>query len=72
MVALRSTGQVPGGAIDAAQDAQELLLAAALFGLGSAVHLPTLVRTGGRVAALGLCSWVVIAGASYAGVLLTT
>ncbi|MFD0383800.1 hypothetical protein ACFQ2B_20110 [Streptomyces stramineus] len=65
MVAVRSTGRVPGSALDLAQHAQELLLAAALFGLGSAVHLPTLTRTGGRVAALGLCSWVVIAGASY-------
>ncbi|GAA0486715.1 putative sulfate exporter family transporter [Streptomyces sp. NPDC046215] len=72
MVAVRSTGRVPGSALDLAQHAQELLLAAALFGLGSAVHLPTLTRTGGRVAALGLCSWVVIAGASYGGVLLTT
>ncbi|MEV4438390.1 putative sulfate exporter family transporter [Streptomyces sp. NPDC049577] len=71
MVAVRTTGVLPGGALDAAQHAQELLLAAALFGLGSAVHLPSLVRTGGRVAALGLCSWVVIAGVSYAGVLLT-
>ncbi|MBO0651620.1 putative sulfate exporter family transporter [Streptomyces triculaminicus] len=72
MVAVRTTGLVPGGVLDAAQHAQELLLAAALFGLGSAVHLPSLVRTGGRVAALGLSSWVVIAGASYGGVLLTT
>ncbi|GAA0331106.1 YeiH family protein [Streptomyces blastmyceticus] len=72
MVGVRTTGLVPGGVLDLAQHAQELLLAAALFGLGSAVHLPTLVRTGGRVAALGLCSWVVIAGASYGGVLLTT
>ncbi|WP_221476376.1 YeiH family protein [Streptomyces zagrosensis] len=72
MVALRSTGWLSGGAIDTADHAQELLLAAALFGLGSAVHLPSLARTGGRVAALGLCSWLVIAGASYAGVLLTT
>ncbi|GHC65382.1 YeiH family protein [Streptomyces cinnamoneus] len=72
MVAVRTTGLVPGSALDVAQHAQELLLAAALFGLGSAVHLPTLTRTGGRVAALGLCSWVVIAGASYGGVLLTT
>lgn len=72
MVAVRTTGRLPGGALDAAQHAQELLLAAALFGLGSAVHLPTLTRTGGRVAALGLCSWIVIAGASYGGVLLTT
>ncbi|UQI43476.1 putative sulfate exporter family transporter [Streptomyces sp. HU2014] len=72
MVAVRTTGWLPGGALDLAGHAQELLLAAALFGLGSAVHLPSLARTGGRVAALGLCSWVVIAGASYGGVLLTT
>ncbi|MFC5722775.1 YeiH family protein [Streptomyces gamaensis] len=71
MVGVRTTGWVPGGVLDGAQHAQELLLAAALFGLGSAVHLPSLVRTGGRVALLGLCSWVVIAGVSYGGVLLT-
>ncbi|GHG70446.1 YeiH family protein [Streptomyces griseocarneus] len=72
MVAVRTTGWLPGGVLDAAQHAQELLLAAALVGLGSAVHLPSLVRTGGRVAALGLSSWIVIAGVSYGGVLLTT
>jgi uncharacterized membrane protein YadS len=72
MVALRSTGWLPGRTIDAAQQVQDLLLAAALFGLGSAVHLPSLARTGARVAALGLCSWVVVAGVSYGGVLLTT
>ena len=72
MAALRTTGLLPQAALDAAGTGQELLLAAALFGLGSAVHLPSLVRTGGRVAALGLCSWLVIAGLSYAGVLLTT
>ncbi|MET7765321.1 putative sulfate exporter family transporter [Streptomyces sp. NPDC005393] len=72
MVALRSTELLPTAALAAAGTAQELLLAAALFGLGSAVHLPSLSRTGPRVAALGLCAWVVIAGVSYAGVLLTT
>ncbi|MET7716832.1 putative sulfate exporter family transporter [Streptomyces sp. NPDC005407] len=72
MVALRCTGLLPSTAIDAAQHAQEVLLVAALFGLGSAVDLPTLTRTGGRVAALGLCAWVVVAGVSYAGVLLVT
>ncbi|MFH8790857.1 YeiH family protein [Streptomyces roseoverticillatus] len=72
MVAVRTTGWIPAAGLDLAAHAQELLLAAALFGLGSAVHLPSLARTGGRVAALGLCSWVVIAGASYGGVLLTT
>ncbi|WP_326690076.1 putative sulfate exporter family transporter [Streptomyces sp. NBC_01795] len=72
MVALRTTGRLPGTALDGAAWVQEVLLAAALFGLGSAVHLPSLARTGGRVAALGLCSWIVIAAASYGGVLLTT
>ncbi|APY88471.1 putative sulfate exporter family transporter [Streptomyces alfalfae] len=71
MVLLRTTGLLPDGALDVAHTAQELLLAAALFGLGSAVDLPSLTRTGGRVAALGLVSWGVIAGVSYAGVLLT-
>ncbi|MFH8224526.1 YeiH family protein [Streptomyces sp. NPDC018057] len=71
MVASRSTGLVPHSVLDLAHHAQELLLAAALVGLGSAVHLPSLVRDGGRVAALGLCSWIVIAGVSYGGVLLT-
>jgi uncharacterized integral membrane protein (TIGR00698 family) len=72
MVALRTTGVLPAAALDAAGEVKELLLAAALFGLGSAVHLPSLARTGPRVAALGLCSWIVIAGVSYGGVLLTT
>ncbi|WP_413799552.1 YeiH family protein [Streptomyces iranensis] len=72
MTALRSTDVLSTTVLDSAATAQELLLAAALFGLGSAVHLPSLTRTGARVAALGLCAWVVIAGASYGGVLLTT
>ncbi|WP_367045098.1 putative sulfate exporter family transporter [Streptomyces sp. Je 1-332] len=68
MVAVRSTGWVPGSVLDLAGHAQELLLAAALFGLGAAVDLPSLTRTGGRVAVLGLCAWVVVAGVSYGGV----
>ncbi|MGI5352652.1 YeiH family protein [Streptomyces sp. CA-250714] len=72
MVALRTTGWLSGGVLDGAARVQEVLLAAALFGLGCAVHLPSLTRTGVRVAALGLCSWVVIAGAAYGGVLATT
>ncbi len=69
--ALRATGVLPDVALEWAHTTQEALLAAALFGLGSAVHLPTLARTGGRAAALGLGAWVVVAGVSYAGVMLT-
>ncbi|MCX5196351.1 putative sulfate exporter family transporter [Streptomyces sp. NBC_00249] len=68
---LRATGVLPTAALEWAHTAQEALLAAALFGLGSAVHLPTLARTGGRAALLGLGAWVMVAGVSYAGVLLT-
>ncbi|MFE6163599.1 YeiH family protein [Streptomyces sp. NPDC056486] len=69
MVAVRSTGWVPGSVLDLAGHAQELLLAAALFGLGAAVDLPSLARTGWRVAVVGLGAWVVVAGGSYAGVM---
>lgn len=71
MVTLRTTGMLPDSALGAAGVAQELLLATALFGLGSAVHLPSLTRTGTRVAALGLVAWILIAAVSYTGVLLT-
>ncbi|SFK18859.1 YeiH family protein [Streptomyces pini] len=71
-VAVRTTGAVPADALEAAAAVREFVLAAALVGLGSAVHLPTLARTGVRLAVLGACSWVVVAGVSYAGVLLTS
>ena len=50
---------------------QEVLLAAALVGLGTGIHLPVLRRTGGRALVLGLMSWVLVAGVAYAGVQLT-
>ncbi|MFF9865183.1 YeiH family protein [Streptomyces sp. NPDC013953] len=71
MVVVRTTGLLPEPVLASAGTAQELLLAAALFGLGSAVHLPTLSRTAARVAALGLTAWALIAAVSYAGVVLT-
>jgi uncharacterized integral membrane protein (TIGR00698 family) len=72
MILLRTSGRVPETALTYASTAQHLLLAAALFGLGSSIHLPSMTRTGGRMAVLGLASWVVIAGLSYAGTMLTT
>lgn len=71
MIALSSTGWLPESVLVGAGLVQEILLSAALFALGSAVHMPTLARTGGRAAALGLSSWAVIAGMAYLGVLLT-
>lgn len=65
-VALRTTGLLPGGLLEAAALLQELLFAAALFGLGASVNLRSLARTGGRAAAASLVSWAVIVAAALA------
>ncbi|MFL6051924.1 MAG: YeiH family protein [Actinoallomurus sp.] len=71
-MALRSAVAVPPGVLAAGSTVRDVLFAAALFGLGSAVRLPELARTGRRALLLGLISWVLIAGLAYAGVLLTS
>ena len=71
-VGLVSTGLLPHGLLAAAGSVQSVLLVAALFGLGTGINVPTLVRTGGRSLLLGLAAWVLVAGVSYAGVRLAT
>jgi uncharacterized membrane protein YadS len=71
MVAIRSIGKLPADLLNDVSVVKDLLFAAALFGLGTAVRVRLLVRTGHRALLLGLTSWVLIAGVSYAGVLLT-
>lgn len=70
MVLIRSTGVVPESVQSWAHVAETLLLAAALFGLGTGVNLRKLFTTGGKATLLGLGSWVVIASLAYVGVLL--
>jgi uncharacterized integral membrane protein (TIGR00698 family) len=67
-IALASTGLLPAEGLDLATSVQGVLLAAALVGLGTGIHLPTLRRTGGRVLVLGLLSWLLVAGVAYIGV----
>ena len=67
-IALASTGLLPGPVLDVAKTLQGVLLAAALFGLGTGIHLPTLRRTGGRALLLGLLSWLLVAVVAYIGV----
>lgn len=69
-IGVASTGLVPAGALAGAKLVQEVLLVAALAGLGTTIHLPTLWRTGGRSLILGGLSWVLVAATAYAGVLL--
>lgn len=67
-VALRSSGVLPDFLLHGAKTVQGILLAAALVGLGTGIHLPTLWRTGGRSLILGLSSWVLVAVVAYLGV----
>ncbi len=60
MAAVRSTGIVPGFGLDLAKVTCTLSLAGALFGLGCAVRIGTLVRTGGRALLLGLLSTLLV------------
>ncbi|GAA3732712.1 YeiH family protein [Streptomyces tremellae] len=67
-IVLTSTGLLPARLLADAKTLQSVLLVAALFGLGTGIHVPNLVRTGGRSLALGLTSWVLVAAVAYAGV----
>jgi uncharacterized membrane protein YadS len=58
----------PPVVLDAADTLQTALLAMALFGLGAAVRLVTLVRTGWRAMAVGLLSWAMIAALALGAV----
>ena len=70
MVAVRSVGGLGPGVLDAAGGLQDILLASALFGLGSAVRVRTLLHTGGRAVLVALGSWFLIALLGLGAVLL--
>lgn len=62
MVLVRSVGVLPGPVLDGAKTAETWLLAAAMFALGTSVHLAVLKRAGGRTLVLaGLATLVVTA-----------
>jgi len=72
MVALRSTGWLPAGILEAGAVLQDILLGAALFGLGSAVRIRTLLHTGARALLAALASWLLIALLGLGAALLIT
>ncbi|HEY0240849.1 MAG TPA: putative sulfate exporter family transporter [Friedmanniella sp.] len=67
-IGLTSTGLVPVEVLAGAKHVQSVLLVAALVGLGTGIDVRMLRRTGGRALALGLSSWVLVAGTAYTGV----
>jgi len=68
LVLVRTLVPVPAAVLDAADLVQTVLLAMALFGLGTAVRLGALLRTGGRALGVGLASWLLIAVLALAAV----
>lgn len=67
-IVLASTRWLPSEVLADAKSVQSVLLVAALFGLGTGIHVPALVRTGRRSLLLGVLSWVLVAAVAYAGV----
>lgn len=70
MVGLRSTDWLAPEWLEAGGALQDILLGAALFGLGSAVRMRTLLHTGGRALLAALASWFLIAVLGLAAALL--
>ncbi|MGV8877383.1 MAG: YeiH family protein [Rhodoglobus sp.] len=58
---VRTFVPLPSGFLEAAAYGQELVLGMALFGLGAAISIGNLIRTGGRSLVVALISWAVIA-----------
>jgi uncharacterized integral membrane protein (TIGR00698 family) len=67
-VLVRSFIPLPDAVLDGADTLQTVLLAMALFGLGTAVRLRTLLGTGWRALVVGLLSWVLIAALALGAV----
>lgn len=71
-VLVKSFVPLPVPVLNGADTVQTDLLAMALFGLGSAVRLRTLIRTGWRALLVGLLSWALIAALGIGAVYLST
>jgi uncharacterized integral membrane protein (TIGR00698 family) len=67
-VLVRTVVPLPDVVVAGADTLQTVVLAMALFGLGSAVRLSSLVRTGWRALVVGLISWALIALLAFSAV----
>ncbi len=70
MMALRATGWLPAVALDWSKTGESFLLAAAMFALGTGVHVKSLLAVGLKPFALAAISTVWVAGLALAGVLI--
>jgi len=70
MMALRASGWLPPVALDWSKTGQNFLLAAAMFALGTGVHVKSLLAVGFRPFVLAAISTVWVAGLALGGVLI--
>lgn len=68
MIVLRTLGILPHAVLEGAALAQDLLLAAALFGLGASVQIRSILHTSGRAVVVAMLSWGLIGVLAYVGV----
>lgn len=71
-IVLNSVFSLPAGFLSVAHWTQEILLAIALFALGTGIHWKVIRRAGGRPLLLGALAWLLVAAVSYAGIRLIT
>jgi uncharacterized integral membrane protein (TIGR00698 family) len=71
MVVVRSTGLIPDSWLDPIREVEGFLFTVSLVGVGFGVDVTRLRRLGGRPLALGMAAWVLVAGMSYLGVIIT-
>lgn len=67
-IALRSSNLLATSVTDPIKTIQQILLVAALFGLGTGIQISRMRNTGGRALVLGVLSWILIGTIAYFGV----
>lgn len=65
---LRTSNLIPPTFLGMAKTVQQVLLVAALFGLGTGIQFSKMRGTGGRALILGVLSWILIGTIAYLGV----
>jgi uncharacterized integral membrane protein (TIGR00698 family) len=71
MVLIRSSGLIPDFWLEPINQTERFLFTVSMVGVGFGVDLRRLARLGGRPLALGMVTWVLVAGMSYLGVIIT-
>lgn len=67
-ILLRTSNLIPASFLGVAKTVQQVLLVAALYGLGTGIQFSKMRHTGGRALILGILSWVLIGTIAYFGV----